>query len=77
LWGSLLVALLFRTLEHWYFEFVSDFGLPRRDLIGSCWISTPASVTVQVKLSCTPGLGRGFRASDLSKANGLFWDDFL
>jgi hypothetical protein len=61
-------------LEHWCFEFVSNFGLPRRDLMGTLWCFIPAPVPVLVTQSCTPDLGRGFRDSNLVAAKGMHRD---
>ncbi|MCX5880141.1 MAG: hypothetical protein NTY44_13675, partial [Deltaproteobacteria bacterium] len=64
-------GLLFNLLgsfEFGPFEFVSSFGLPRRDRTGASRGFMQAPVPARVRLSCTPGLGRGFRASDLIAA---------
>jgi len=53
------------TLEHSYFEFVSSFGLPWRDMIAKCWCFVLASVHVLITLLRMPGLGQGFRDSNL------------
>jgi hypothetical protein len=57
-----LFASVIRILDS---KFVSSFGLPRRDLMRTVlrFIATP--IVVLMMLFCTPGLGRGFRVSNL------------
>jgi epoxyqueuosine reductase len=56
------------------FLIVSNFGLPRRDTLGKRMGFMLAKVPSLEKVSRTPGLGRGFRASDLT---GLMMDSPL
>jgi hypothetical protein len=48
-------------LEYSCFEFVSNFGLPRRDFIGTFLRFSATPVLVLVTISDMPCLGGGFR----------------
>jgi len=49
----------------------STFGLPWRDVISSWWCFMLATVHLLMTLSCMPGLGQGFRDSNLAGSTDL------